>query len=440
MATITLSLSKKCNEIGKSEIMLRFSISKVQRYRIKSNLFVSASRWSKKNEISIPKIETEERQQLVSLASRFDNLKVHIFKCFENSDKSQVTKEWLFECVDRFHFPEKYIEVIHEPTFFDVVDEFLSKRKLSAGRLRSINVVFRSLKRYQLYKQKTNELFILDLKNIDENILADIEKFFKDEPTVFAKYPDIYKIVKESRNPEPRGQNTVNDMLVKLRTFFIWCTDNEKIDSNPFKKFPVSECIYGTPYYIKISERNQLYAKNMKKLPSLAVQRDIFVLQCLIGCRVGDYYKMKMSNIMDGAIEYIAGKTKDGNPITVRVPLNSIALEIIERYKDANRESLMPFISEQKYNEAIKEMFTFAKLNRMVTVLNPTTREEEKKPLDKIASSHLARRSFIGNLYKQVKDPNLVGSLSGHKEGSKAFARYRDIDEEIKTDLVNLLL
>jgi hypothetical protein len=89
---------------------------------------------------------------------------------------------------------------------------------------------------------------------------------------------------------------------------------------------------------------------------------------------------------------------------------------------------------------AIKEMFTFAKLTRMVTVVNPTTREEEKQPLNLIASSHLARRCFVGNLYKQVKDQNLVASLSGHKEGSRAFARYRDIDEEMKKDLVNLLL
>jgi hypothetical protein len=51
----------------------------------------------------------------------------------------------------------------------------------------------------------------------------------------------------------------------------------------------------------------------------------------------------------------------------------------------------------------------------------------------------MARRTFIGNLYKKVKDPNLVGALSGHKEGSKAFARYRDIDDEIKKDLVSLL-
>jgi len=29
--------------------------------------------------------------------------------------------------------------------------------------------------------------------------------------------------------------------------------------------------------------------------------------------------------------------------------------------------------------------------------------------------------------------------LSGHKEGSKAFARYRDIDDDMKKDLISLL-
>ena len=51
----------------------------------------------------------------------------------------------------------------------------------------------------------------------------------------------------------------------------------------------------------------------------------------------------------------------------------------------------------------------------------------------------MARRSFIGNIYKKVKDPNLVGALSGHKEGSKAFARYRTIDDDMKKELIDLL-
>lgn len=46
---------------------------------------------------------------------------------------------------------------------------------------------------------------------------------------------------------------------------------------------------------------------------------------------------------------------------------------------------------------------------------------------------------LIGNIYKQVKDPNLVGALSGHKEGSKAFARYRTIDDDMKKELIDML-
>lgn len=439
MATITLSISDKVSDNGTSEILIRFSASKTQRYRIKSNLFVPVVRWTKKNEISIPKIETEERKKLILLSSKLDSLKNHILTSYEQSDKTRIDKSWLFTIIDMFHFPEKYISNKKE-VFFDLFEDFLSKRKLSEGRLRSVKVVFRALQRYELYRKKTDASFVLDHELFDEDLLIDIERFFKSEPDVFKMYPDIYEAVKESRKPEPRGQNTLNDMFGKLRTFFIWLVENGKVENNPFSKFPIGECVYGTPYYITVAERNQLYAKNMKSVPKLAVQRDIFVLQCLIGCRVGDYFKMKMSNIINGAIEYIAGKTKDGNPITVRVPLNSIALEIIDRHRDTSRDSLMPFSTEQKYNEDIKLIFGFVKINRMVTVLNPTTRQEEKRPINEIASSHLARRCFVGNLYKQVKDPNLVGSLSGHKNGSKAFARYRDIDDEIKTELVNLLL
>ena len=98
-----------------------------------------------------------------------------------------------------------------------------------------------------------------------------------------------------------------------------------------------------------------------------------------------------------------------------------------------------PFISEQKYNIAIKRIFQEAGVDRIVTILDPLTHEEVKRPIYEVASSHLARRTFIGNIYKKVKDPNLVSALSGHKEGSKAFRRYRDIDDEMKKDLVKLL-
>ena len=37
--------------------------------------------------------------------------------------------------------------------------------------------------------------------------------------------------------------------------------------------------------------------------------------------------------------------------------------------------------------------------------LNTITCEEEKYPIWEVASSHMARRVLVGNLYKEVKDP-----------------------------------
>ena len=113
---------------------------------------------------------------------------------------------------------------------------------------------------------------------------------------------------------------------------------------------------------------------------------------------------------------------------------------MVEKYKGMDPKGrLFPFISMEKYNEALKEILTVCEINRKVSVINPTTGETEQRPLCEIASSHIARRTFIGNLYKKIKDPNLIGSMSGHAEGSRAFARYRNIDMDVKKETVALI-
>lgn len=57
----------------------------------------------------------------------------------------------------------------------------------------------------------------------------------------------------------------------------------------------------------------------------------------------------------------------------------------------------------------------------MIAIQNSLIRREEQHPIYEIASSYLARRTFVGNIYKYVKGTNIVGALSRHKEGSKAF-------------------
>ena len=208
------------------------------------------------------------------------------------------------------------------------------------------------------------------------------------------------------------------------------------MNRDPYDDYVIGTAIYGTPFYLTKEERNQLYQAKFPDNPGLDVQCDIFVFQCFIGCRVGDLMKLTKANVINGAIEYVPRKTKEGRPYTVRVPLSPTALEILDRYKDQPDGRLLPFICEQDYNRDIKKMIKLAGIDRVVTTLNTITREEEKHPIWEVASSHMARRVLVGNLYKEVKDPNLIAKISGHVENSRAFSRYRDIDEEMAKEVI----
>ena len=408
-----------------------------------TQLLINPNLWDDKAEQIKSKIICNEELR-ASINNEVRSIKSYIEHSYPKHSEEIIEKDWLKIALDKYYNPKKYnIEKEDTPkTLTELFDEFLEKHKLSEVRKKNYRVIGRALQRYQLYVRATKrgqKKFTLYVDDVTTDTLRDIWDFIENEYKYFELYPTIYDSIPEKRTPQARGKNTMIDCFSRIRTFFYWCNDNKKTQNKPFEDFPLKECTYGTPYYITIDERNKIYKTNLKRHPKLVIQRDIFVFQCLIGCRVGDLIKMTKGSIINGAIEYIPRKTKEGRPLTLRVPLNKIALEIVEKYKKSDDDRLFPFISEQKYNVAIKRIFKASALKRMVTVINPTTQEEEKKVLYEIASSHLARRTFVGNLYKQVKDPNLVGSLSGHKEGSKAFARYREIDDEMKKELVDLL-
>jgi len=307
------------------------------------------------------------------------------------------------------------VAAVEVETIYVLFDRFLKERKLSVNRYEHYMVLKRCLERYEIHTKKPLT-FDIDLHKV--------ENYLSIEHTLRPKQ-------------HQRGINTVVGLMSKLRSFFIWAVENEHTIKNPFHKYKIEDAKYGTPYFITIAERNHLYKFDFKAREELSIQKDIFIFQCHVGCRVGDLMTFTASNVIDGFLEYVADKTSGENPKTIRVPLSATAVEIVERYKGG--EKLLPFISEVNYNLAIKEMFKIAELTRMVTVLNTVTRKDEQKPLNEIASSHIARRTLIGNLYSKVQDPNIVGSISGHVEGSKAFARYRTIDDKIKSDIINLI-
>jgi len=344
------------------------------------------------------------------------------------------TSENLAYEVDKLRSPGKYTNDNYS-NFFTLYDKWSNEAKVSRHRKQAYATTRGCLFRFERYCKDKDNTFLLSLDRLTPDVLIAFEAFLFDECEICSNYPDWYL----DEKIEPRGQNTISGILKILRAFVNWSIKNEHTSNYAFKKFKIPEELYGTPYFLTIEERNKLHELDLSYKPSLAIQRDIFIFQSLICCRVSDLLRLNKNSVVNDAIEYLAIKTIDKKPVTIRVPLTTTAKEIIEKYKDIEGEKLLPFISEQKYNLAIKEAFKEAKLDRIVTILDPLTRTPVQKPLHEIASSHLARRTFIGNLYNKVKDPDLISSLSGHAEGSRAFKRYRVIEENVKKELIDLL-
>lgn len=428
------------------EANIRFRLSDGRNVQLfhKSELMVLPTLWDEKREQYKAKsvIKTEERIRLNTAIAERKKLLLSLY-----DGTPSITSDQLEQLIDEQLHPDKYQK--QGDDFFSIMETYLQKKKLSEVREKNFRVLVRALQRYELFVSAyERKEFKLELDKVNSETIEDIESFLRNEHNLYNEYPDIYKEVpaivntkRKTIKPQPRGNNTICALFNKLRAFYNWCNQQGITDNRPFERYNgITTEKYGTPFYLTLDERNLIADYDLSAHPQLAVQRDIFIFQCLIGCRVSDLLKMTQDNIINDAVEYIPHKTKDERPVVVRVPLNERAKSLIDKYKGADSKGkLFPFISAQKYNDDIKDIFRLCGITRLVTVLNPTTGKEEKKPINEVASSHMARRTFVGNLYKKVKDPNLVGSLSGHAEGSKAFARYREIDDDIKKELVNMI-
>lgn len=74
MAQTNYYIGRTTNSAGESEINLRLYISRDVRLRIGSGIWIDRKRWGKKNDINIPLIQGEEREQLLGKRSRLKAL------------------------------------------------------------------------------------------------------------------------------------------------------------------------------------------------------------------------------------------------------------------------------------------------------------------------------------------------------------------------------
>ena len=442
--TIRFELRTTKKTKGAEMVPLHISVSDGRAFRQRqvTNIMVNPEHWDVKAGDLKKRILIKEdvRQKLIDdLAA----LKSYVNKKYtEDKEAGKIKDNWLEKTLKSYD-PEAKDKAPKKklPSFDELYDQFLSERDLGEGRKRHYEVLRRMIHRYESYMRCSTgrKRYVFDVLKVDKDVLDSLYDYIENEFEYVEKYPKILTDNPEAREIRPRGENYMSGIFKEVRAFFNWAYKTKIIDSFPFEGFEMPSERYGSPIYITLDDVQKIYTVDLSEFPLLAIQRDIFVFQCNVGCRIGDLLRLKKRDVINGAVEYIPTKTIKENVRTVVVPLNTIAQEIVDRYADLPGDQLLPFESSERYNDNIKIIFAKAGVTYLVTKLDTVTRTEVKVPINEIASSHMARRTFIGNIYKLVKDPNLVSALTGHVEGSRAFTRYRTIDIDMKRDLVKIL-
>ena len=196
--------------------------------------------------------------------------------------------------------------------------------------------------------------------------------------------------------------------------------------------------MYDAPFFLKADELcliiNTLVPKELQKT------KDMFVLNCAIGCRIGDFQRLSMDKISvseEGIpyVHYIPSKTARSQTSNgeIQTPLIRPALEIIRRTQLSFNGNNTQY-ELQVYNKMLRRLLAFCGINRPVSLFDVNRVDNHYKPLCEVASSKLARKTHVDMLTK-VQINYFAAGL--HRQGSEAVFRYTSLELADRFVLLN---
>ena len=309
-------------------------------------------------------------------------------------------------------------------------------------RKKHITVVINKLNRFLIIKGQSQ----MTPPEFDERWLMDFRNFIFDEYKYVDKHKRLYKDIKEQNRPKERvSMNTVTSQMKMLQTFLNELENNDEINKSPFRKLgkerrkAVMKTMYDEPFFLRKDELEKVIKS---KIPAyLEETRDAFLVQCAIGCRIGDFVKFNMDRVSvsdDGIpyVHYIPHKTADkqNDNVEICTPLVRFAFDIIKRTNFV-LPALKNICGTMGYNTRIKALLSVCKINRKVAQYDESAKENVYLPLNEVASSKLCRKTHV-DLMNKVQIDRYAAGL--HKQGSAAVNRYPALELKDRFVLTNL--
>lgn len=278
-------------------------------------------------------------------------------------------------------------------------------------------------------------------EQFDVKMLMDYRAFVADEYLYVPQYPKLYAKKGRHRYPERRlSTNSVVHEMQGLRAFFNELEHTDECYPSPFRQ--LSRVRFRTlmrtrkdePFFLR---REELRKVIETEVPSdLQTAKDIFVLNCCTGARIGDFLRWRMEQLAlseEGIpyLRYLPHKTlKTMEQVTeIRTPLVRVAYEIVLRTR-------LDFgMSARTYNRSLRRLLRFCGIDRPVARFSEASGRNEYFPLHAVASSRLARKTHVDIMNKVQIDAYAAGL---HAEGSHAVFRYTRLELADRFALMNL--
>jgi integrase len=146
------------------------------------------------------------------------------------------------------------------------------------------------------------------------------------------------------------------EILITFLNYFFDRKDEQNIKlSDKFKSrnFKRGQKSQNEPHPLTHEEFDILLNHNFKT-EHLNTTKERFILQCTTGMRYSDLFRITKDNIIEDCICYYPVKTIHKQDNRVECPLNKISKGILEKY---DYDSSRLYVSNQKYNDAIEDMF-----------------------------------------------------------------------------------
>lgn len=264
------------------------------------------------------------------------------------------------------------------------------------------------------------------LKAIFNNLLAYLKES-NQRPTYNVFTLSFYDKYLAYMDEKGKSVNTIGNQVKFIKAFLAWSEKNGYFKPDfSLSDYSVTKEIKPIIYLTR-AELDTLYGHNFKS-KRLSKVRDLFVFQCSTGLRFSDLSRLGRQHIVNNEIVMKSQKTKTD----IFVPLSPRALEILNKY-----DYELPLISEQKYNDYIKEAVKTAKIKTKVEIRTDKDGKTIYKNVFKheLVSSHTAVKTFISHCVElgiRVKD---VAIMTGKTEKVLLDHYYGTDREQIRKSM-----